>query len=293
MENIWVPIALVCAFTLATSDAFTKKALSVYNEYLVAWLRLLLALPLLFLAFLFVPIPHLDRTFYTTFLIALPLEVAAFVLYIKALKLSPLSLTLPFLSLTPLFLIIVPYLILGESISTQGVIGVLLIAAGSYTLNIRDFKKGIFAPLIAITRERGSLYMLIVAIIYSFTATLAKKVVGHSSPVFASLVYYIALYICLTPIVLYKNREVLSEKKEFKRALIAVLPAGIFDAIAMLTNMVGFSLTKVAYLIAVKRLSLLIGVYYGYLFFKESGIRERFLGSVLMLAGFALIVLYH
>jgi len=293
MENIWIPIALVCAFTVATSDAFTKKALSVYNEYLVAWLRLLLALPLLFLALLFVPIPPLDRTFYTTFLIALPLEVAAFILYIKALKLSPLSLTLPFLSLTPLFLIIVPYLILGESISLQGVIGVLLIVAGSYTLNISDFKKGIFAPFIAITRERGSLYMVIVAIVYSFTATLAKKIVGHSSPVFASLVYYIALYLCLTPIVLYKNREVLRDRKAFKGAISAVLPAGIFDAIAMLTNMVGFSLTKVAYLISVKRLSLLIGVYFGYLFFKESGIRERSLGSVLMLAGFALIVLYH
>lgn len=290
MDNLWIPVTLICAFSLATSDALTKKALAVYNEYLIAWLRLLLAMPLISLPLFFIPIPPLDRTFYTTLLIALPLEVIAFILYIKALKVSPLSLTLPFLSLTPVFLIIVPYVLLGEKISFAGGIGIFLIAAGGYTLNIRDFRKGLFGPFIAITKERGSLYMIIVAIIYSISATLAKKVIEHSSPLFAGFAYYVALCVAIAPIAYYKgikNRKV--DKEVFK----ATLLPGILDSVGMVTNMIGLSLTKVAYMISVKRLSLLIGVFYGYLFFREPDLRERLLGTALMLSGFILIVIYH
>lgn len=293
MNNLWVEITLVCAFSLATSDALTKKALWLYDEYLIAWMRLFFALPVLFSTLIFIPVPSLDRIFYGTFLMALPLEVTAFIFYMKALKFSPMSLTLPFLSLTPVFLIIIPYILLGESVSFSGTMGILLIAAGSYTLNIRSLKKGIFEPFISIKRERGSVFMIMAAFIYSFTAVFAKIVIEHSSPVFSAIVYYAALWICLTPVVVYRNRGSLKNKEFCIGAIKASILPGLLDSVAIITNMIALSLTKVAYMIAVKRLSLLIGVFYGYLFFKESGIRERMFGTVLMLAGFILIVLYH
>jgi uncharacterized membrane protein len=54
--------------------------------------------------------------------------------------------------------------------------------------------------------------------------------------------------------------------------------------------MVAMSLAKVAYVISVKRMSLLIGVFYGYLFFKEKNIRERLFGATLMFIGFLMVV---
>ena len=49
MHLLWFPITLLCAVSLATSDALTKKALAArYNEYLIAWFRLMLMLPPLF-----------------------------------------------------------------------------------------------------------------------------------------------------------------------------------------------------------------------------------------------------
>ncbi|NTU42677.1 MAG: DMT family transporter, partial [Nitrospirales bacterium] len=150
MENLWVLCGLVSAFSLATSDALTKKAVVLHNEYLIGWLRLAISLPFLWLTLFFTPIPPLDRDFFTAFLIALPLEVVATILYVKALKLSPLSLTLPFLSLTPIFLIVVPYIILHETLSLSGVLGVVCIAAGSYTLNLGELSQGVLAPFRAI-----------------------------------------------------------------------------------------------------------------------------------------------
>jgi drug/metabolite transporter (DMT)-like permease len=292
MENLWVLFAFISAFSLATSDAFTKKALVLHNEYLIAWLRLLLSLPVLFISLLFIPMPSLDRDFYIAFFIAVPLEIAAILFYIKALKISPLSLTLPFLSLTPIFLIIVPYIILGEKVSFLGAIGVLFIAAGGYAINLKEFRKGIFEPFIAIKREKGSIFMIAVAFIYSFTSSLGKMAIEHSSPIFFGAAYTIVLVVLLTPIALYKGRD--EVKLIFRNGALrsSVMP-GTLQSVMIITHMLAMSLTNVAYMISVKRLSLLIGVFYGYMFFKEKGIRERLLGTALMLTGFVLIVIYH
>jgi uncharacterized membrane protein len=65
--------------------------------------------------------------------------------------------------------------------------------------------------------------------------------------------------------------------------------AGFFNGIMVMTHMTALSLTKVAYMISVKRVSLLIGVGYGYLLFKED-IRTRLPGAALMFVGFVLVV---
>lgn len=292
MENFWIPFALIAAFSLATSDALTKKALSIHNEYLIAWLRLLLSLPLLLISLLFVPVPALDRDFYIAFFAALPLEIAAIILYIKALKVSPLSLTLPFLSLTPVFLIVVPYIILGEKVSLLGSLGVMFIAAGGYILNLKELKRGIFEPFKAIRKEKGSVFMIGVALIFSFTSSLGKMAIEHSSPVFFGAAYIFVLVAFFSPIALYKGRHELKEIF-YNGAIKASILPGIFHSFMIISHMIAMSMTKVAYMISVKRLSLLIGVFYGYLLFRESGMKERFLGTVIMLIGFVLIVLYH
>jgi drug/metabolite transporter (DMT)-like permease len=284
MQFSWALLSLISAFTLATSDAFTKKILDSHNEYTVAWLRLIFSLPLLFIIFLFIPVPELDKEFFTAFFLALPLELLSIVMYIKALRVSPLSLSLPFLALTPVFLIFVSYVILGEKVSFRGAIGILFIAAGSYTLNISKIREGILEPILAITKEKGSVLMIGVALIYSITSSLGKMAIKHSSPLFFGISYYTALALLFTPIALYKGKET-----RRGTALTVLLP-GIFYSLMVISHMVAISLAKVAYVISVKRMSLIIGVLYGYFFFKEKNIRERLFGAMMMFSGFVMIV---
>jgi len=284
LMELWVLLSFMAAFTLATSDALTKKILASHNEYTVAWLRLIFSLPLLFVIFFFIPIPELDKKFYTAFFLALPLELLSIVMYIKALRFSPLSLSLPFLALTPVFLIFVSYVILGEKVSFRGAIGILFIAAGSYTLNISKIREGILEPLRAITKEKGSVLMIGVALIYSLTSSLGKMAIKHSSPLFFGISYYTALALLFTPIALYKGKEIR------RGAALSVLLPGIFYSLMVISHMVAISLAKVAYVISVKRISLIIGVFYGYLFFKEKNIRERLFGAMLMFIGFVMVV---
>lgn len=290
MQIPWFPLTLLCAFSLATSDALTKKALAArHNEYLVAWLRLGLTLPPLLLILLALPVPPLAPDFLPAVLTALPLELAAIILYLKALKLSPLGLTVPFLALTPVFLLVIPYLLLGERISLTGGGGILLIAAGSYLLNLRNRNDGFLAPFRAIFSERGSLCMIGVAVIYSFTATLCKKAISASSPLFFAGLFPLLAFLCLTPLALWKGRKELRVLKDGAILKAVLLPA-LFSFVETITGVVAISFTNVAYMIAVKRLSLLMGVLYGYYLFREDGLRERLAGGGLMVAGVALIV---
>jgi len=289
MAYTWVLLSLISAFTLATSDALTKKALTDSNEYLVAWFRLLFSLPLLLFLYIFVPIPKLDIEFYKAFVLALPLEIIAMVLYIKALRISPLSLTLPFLALTPVFLILISYLIIGEKVSFQGSMGIIFLAAGSYTLNIHEMQRGIFEPFKAIVKEKGSFLMVGVALIYSVTSSLGKMAIVHSSPLFFGVTYFIAVTVIFAPIALWMGKTDLKSfiaGGQFK----GLFFPGIFYSVMIASHMIAISLTKVAYMISLKRTSLLIGVMYGYFFFKEKNIGERLSGAVLMLIGFVMIV---
>ncbi len=286
---MWFYYALITAFSQATSDAITKKTLQRADEYIVAWFRLLSSVPYLLIIFFIIDIPAVDSTFWTALITALPLEIVALILYIKALKESPLSLTIPFLAFTPVFLILTSFLILGEHPDKSGAAGVIFITAGAYSLNLHTTKKGIWKPFKAIINEKGSAMMLVVAFIYSITSSLAKLAILHSSPAFFGAVYFLILALAFTPIVMFKSRNNLGQiVKNYK--FFGML--GFFHSVMIITHMIAMSLTQVTYMIAVKRTSLLFSAGYGYFLFKEEKMRERLLGSILMIIGVALIVVF-
>ena len=290
MENIWILLALIAAVTGGTSDALTKKALQLHDEYTVAWIRQLVVVLLLSPCLFFIPIPPLNEDFYKAFFFALPFEIIAYILYMKAIKISPLSLTVPFLSLTPVCLIIIPYMMFGEFVSLWGGIGILMIALGSYTLNLKELSKGFLEPIKAIGREKGSVFMIIVAILYGLTNTFGKQAINHSSALFFGVTYNLAFFIVLSPVIFRIGKIHLNSRICKESLKISFLP-GFFSAITVIFYTIAMSLANVAYTVAVCRLSLLIGVIYGHFLFKETGFRERLAGTSLMLAGFLIIVL--
>jgi len=291
MPHLWIVLSLTSAFSLATSDALTKRIITPGNEYVIAWLRIVYSLPALIAAMALTPAPPLDKTFFLAFCAALPLEVLAVLLYYKALRVSPLSLSLPFLSFTPVFLMLFSRIIMGEAVSLIGAAGIALIALGGYSLNLSALREGPLGPFKAVLRERGSLYMLIVAMIYSATSALGKLAITHSSPAFFGATYYLALAVCLLPVITFQKggRQFHIQIKSTAKA--ALLP-GAFDALHSVTHFFAVSMANVAYMIAIKRLSLIIGSLYGFLLFGERNIRERLFGALLMFAGFVVIVVF-
>lgn len=282
---LWLPYTLLTALSLASADALSKKALRNADELTIVWVRVGYALPFLALTLFFVPLPRLDLTFWATVAVMVPLEITAMALYVKAIRLSPLSLSVPFLALTPVFIIFIAFFLIGERPSPTGVAGIAVIAAGAYMLNVNSSKEGLAGPLRAIVREPGSVLMTAVALIYAFTSTLGKVAVTHSSPMFFGFFYPFVLTAALTPFMAGKG----TLGTVASRPMIFLL-IGLCTAMMISTHYMAISLTNVSYMIAVKRLSIIFSVVYGKIFFKEAGIRERLLGGSMMVAGVALIV---
>ena len=283
----WFIYAFVCAISLATADALSKKVLDDNTDpYIVAWVRTGYATPFIAVIIPFIDIPTLDGVFYIAMFLSIPLDIIALLLYMKAIKVSPLSLTLPFLSLTPVFLIGTSYVILGEKPDKSGFIGIILVVIGSYLLNVHTISRGVFEPFKAIAKEQGSVLMIVVAFVFSIGVCFGKIAVQHSNPAFLSVIYIFLLSLFLFIVVSFKSKHFLS--KSISRPVPFVF-IGMLIAIMIITHLKAISLIEVSYMISVKRLSILIGVIYGAIFFKETNIKERFLGTAVMVSGIILI----
>ncbi|MFW5876981.1 MAG: EamA family transporter [Myxococcota bacterium] len=105
------------------------------------------------------------------------LQVAANLLFVRAVHLSPLSLSVPFLSLTPVFTTIVAVPMLGEHATALQWVGIVAVVAGALLINAH---RG-HSLLGALLREPGSVLMIGVAAIWSFTAALDKMALRHAS----------------------------------------------------------------------------------------------------------------
>lgn len=288
----WLIFATASALMSAVSDVLCKKASQNMDSWTVTWVRFgyssLFLLPLL----AFIEIPNLDRPFWLTTALLLPLELTAASLSMRALQISPLSLTVPYLAFTPLFLLLVPTLALGERIRARGVLGVMCIVAGAYLLNLQANNHlnsngpRWLAPLLAIAREKGSRLMLLAAVLYSLTSTLGKVAVKHSSPLFFASFYYPLASLCLFPIVVMRSG------RRFRFAAprgLLFLFIGVAVSLTVICHFLALNQAEVAYMISIKRTSMIFATIFGWLFFREKNIRQRLLGCGVMLAGVILI----
>jgi|WetSurMetagenome_2_1015567.scaffolds.fasta_scaffold13102_3 drug/metabolite transporter (DMT)-like permease len=283
----WFFLSLISALTLATADALTKRFFSDLPPYRMGLTRILAIAPWMILSLFFLPSAVPDRTFWLAIAAALPLELTAFFLYMRALKLSPLSLSLPFLAFTPVFMILTGRFILDETISTGGVLGIGLIVAGAYVLNLSKTKTGLLGPVKAVLHEPGSWIMLSISFLYAFTAPLGKIAVLHSNPWFFAAVYNLVLTVAIVMLWPVAGNEK-GAPGIFSRPG-PMLLLGLVASVENFCHMMAIAQVEAAYMIAIKRLSLLFGVLYGAVWFGEEKIAERLAGAAIMVAGVFLI----
>lgn len=282
----WIFFSLLAAISLASADALTKKFFSSLHPLEMGLVRLGYALPWMVLVLFFIPWARTDSTFWISLTLALPLEVLAFVCYMKALKESPLSLSLPFLAFTPAFVIVTGWLFLGETISWGGFCGLGMVVAGSYCLNLSSARTNFWNPLKAIFRESGSRLFLLISMIYSLTAILGKTAILHSNPTFFAAIYY--FFLTLIFFSLFPFMAGTKPAHLIQRPIIGFL-LGSVQALLILSHMVAISMVQAAYMLSIKRTSLLFGILYGAWLFREEKIKERLVGATIMMLGVFMI----
>jgi len=284
----WIAFALLTAFFRSLTDVAGKKGMHQLSPYTVAWGMYIFSLPLLGAALFFVPVPEIGKQFWLALLAGSLLNTLANILYMKAIKLSDLSLTVPLVTFTPLFMLLTSPLIVGEFPSLWGIVGIVLIVGGSYSLNLKARSQGFLAPFRALLREKGARLMLLVAFIWSLSSNFDKMGILNSSALYWAFFVNLGITLGITPIMLIKEQKLAQQLRHNTGKLTLV---GLFNGATIMFQMIAVSLTLVAYVIAIKRSSAVISVVFGKIFFGEKGLKQRLIGAFIMLLGVVAIML--
>lgn len=283
---MWVLFASLNPLAEGFRSLFVKRASKTIDPLIISWgnyiVPVLVFTPLLF---------FIDLKFNQLFWLALTgtgfLNVIAVILYMRAISEADISSVLPMLSFTPLFLLLTSPILVGEFPNTMGLIGILFVVTGSYLLNLSQRKNGLLAPIKKLISNKGTRYMLIVSFIWSISANLDKISIQNSS-IYQHIIFMnVFIFLSLTLVLLSLRRFKVKEIQKGKSKLLTV---SSFTACAFFFHMNALSLTLVAYVVAMKRMSGVISVFLGHFFLKEPNIKERLLGSVVMFTGVLLIV---
>lgn len=300
---MWLLLASLTAFFEACKDATGKQSLKTLDEYSVLFsfmaVGVVLIAPLMLLT---EGVPTIGPNFGWALLIGGSLNILSFTLYVRALKIADLSLTVPLVTLTPLFLLGTSPLIVQEWPTwTDGFGGVLLVV-GSYVLNLNvsdgamsgealdqdtAVKHSFVSPLLAMARNPGSRLMLCVAFLWSITSNFDKIGVINSSPLCWVVALFSTVAAGMVPFVFRRGRGLKALVAQWK--LLGI--TGAFHAIAVACQMLALPLASVAQVIAVKRMSTLISVLFGHFFFGEKDVRSRLIGAAIMVCGVAIMSL--
>jgi drug/metabolite transporter (DMT)-like permease len=285
---MWVLLSIVTAIFFALSSGQAKALSRRSHDYLVTWAMMVLGVPITAVVLVLQGIPEIQDGFLPAAMISILLNTVAVTLQVKALRLSPLSLTMPFVAFTPLFMLVTSSFILGEFPTGKGLAGVLLIVAGAYSINLDHIKHGgLTAPIRAIASEPGSRLMLAVAAIWSVAAAYDKVATVASSPAFYTTFFGVVYGVIYLPLMIIG----VSRSKTPRREIPGLFLLGALSAVMILSQMTAIEMTIASYVIAIKRAGLVLSVFLGYFFFKERHLRTRFAGAALMTLGVVLLSL--
>lgn len=217
------------------------------------------------------------------------LNVAANLLFVTALRVSPLSVTIPFLSLSPVFAALAAMPLLGEAPAPGQAVGVVAIVAGAVVVNASG-AGGVRGLWHAYLRERGCVYMTAVAALWALSATFDKAACENTSPALHGMVQCggVGLAVLGWLVVRGRTAEIRGAFRYPGRLALAVA----FGVAALGLQLLAFRVALVSLVEAVKRaIGMTSAVVVGRTVFREPLTTSKLAALALMIAGVMLLKL--
>lgn len=288
---MWFLLALLSAFFSALSNVARRTHGSLADPAELAWWGSIFALPLTAGLLLVSPGPWVsDLGYIAPATAGAVLSTVAGVLTFKAYKFGEVSAVSPLMNLLPIVLLFTSFVLLGLSPSPMGLVGVLLVVGGVYYSSIHG-RHDLLHPFRQITKSKGSRAMLSAMAIFSVVVILERMALEYAQPafimVFTTIVHLILLsgYLLLRPM----KRRVKRGERVIKRWGWHIAAISTFSVIAVFFQFQALVLVDPTYVMSVKRLDVIITILLAGLFLRERHILKRFKGSVIAVAGVAII----
>ncbi|KAI9921435.1 hypothetical protein PsorP6_000842 [Peronosclerospora sorghi] len=292
-----VSIAVMNSVVNALCDPMRKYLTKFMDPFLLVAMRGLVQAPI-FVVWALVDsggrLPPLNPLFWTSVCISGGINIVTSYLYNRAIQISSLSTTVPFLSFTSAFLVIVAFLVLGEVPTLSGVLGVVIATLGGYWLQgANDEYTSKDVDMHTTHASKGSMYMLLVAFLWSISNAFDKIGVQNATPlIYGATIQVIVASACY---LLQKMRVggddiYLPIGHEVKIPWKVVVLTGVTSVVAYYINLVATQHLKVSYVIAIKRSGCIWSVLMGRCLFGERNLRQKLPSILLMAFGVICIV---
>jgi drug/metabolite transporter (DMT)-like permease len=233
------------------------------------------------------------RAFWINLVIAALLAVAGNVLLVFALHLADLSVLGPINAYKSLISIFFFFMLINEIYTPTGVLGVLLILAGSYWIVERDITQPLRHEFVQFFRERGVQLRFAALALSATEAVFLKKALLLSSPLMTFLLWSIlGLPIAAIAAAAMMRGQLWSEiillKSNWPTYRWLAITTGLMQWAPLYT----FAKVQVGYSLALFQLSAVLSVFLGHRYFQEPNVQKRLLGSAIMVLGAVLIVVF-
>lgn len=286
----WVFFSLLTGFCEVAKDVISKKSAVKTNEYLSAFSMQFFSSLTLLPILLITGIPTLKPAFWWSIIIICFGIAAWSIFYMKAVKLSPLSITIPMLAFNPLFVTFFSAFFDKKLPDSFGWLGIIIICLGLYLLrlDLTSIKKfGLLYPIKKLFSDKGALYMLIVAFIWSWGIHVNKINITASSPQMFAFSATLSASL-ITFIIAFWQKQL--SLKIIRSNFTNLSLIGFLNGLSELFLGAALNIGYTPFVTAIKRSNILISVITGKIFFEEGVTKFKLLGIIFIFSGVLLII---
>lgn len=294
MTFLGILITIISSVLWGVFDGIRKFLVSKTNIWTILFYLSFGFTIFFFLFALYYGIPEWSNDYIIPGLITVVLNLVANLLYIKAIKVSDISSSVPFLAFTSFFTTLTSYFLLGEALTALQILGIFILVAGSLIIN-GDFKKGAGPVEICsnlfdnFLHNKGSHLMIGVSFLWALSAPFDKMAVAQSNASMHG--FYQSFLITLLIFIYIAVKKNLSELKEFSKAKISLSLGSLVACTALGLQFFAYTMMKVPIFESLKRgVALFTAMLVSLLFFKEKINRFKVIGASLIIFGATLIL---
>jgi drug/metabolite transporter (DMT)-like permease len=277
------------------SNVFQKQLTqrSAHPVFIIGAVHALLTVSCLPFVVVLNPLADLAREVWANMVVCASLAVAGNVLLVYALKSTDLSILGPINAYKSVVSLVLGIFLIGELPTAMGVAGIILILAGSYLVVDRDVTEPRRNAFVEFFRERGIQLRFAALGLAATEAVFLKKAILLSSPLTTFVLWSVlGLPIAAAAIVILLKGNIADELLILQKNVRTYLWLAIMTGLMQMTTVLTFGKLQVGYSLALFQMSTLLSVFLGYRYFQESNIRKRLAGSIVMVAGAVMIVVF-
>lgn len=285
MELQAVGLILVSALFHAVWNMLAKKSES---KHVFSWWMIVVE------TIIYLPLSiHLlleGTTAYTGWLIAIISGIIHFVYWMLlgwAYRYGDLSIVYPIARSAPLYVTLFAVLVLGDAISWLGGIGIIGVLVGVYVLSIGSLDPEKLIRPLSSFRNKGIIYAFLTALSVTAYSLIDKCGALQFHPILFFWSLNAVSLIPLTLVIAFSQRQYISTEWGQNKWLI--LAGSVLDLLSYSIIIFVMQTYQVSYIISIRQISVVFGVFFGGTLLKEKNIKVSLLSSFLIFAGILFI----